>query len=235
MFVCNDNVNKISADVVEQLGQFSVSVLADAISALGSDKNRVLGSRIHGLKAGMKFFGVAVTVKAPEGNLFPIQYALYKGFEGAVLCVDTQQHEGNPYLGEMMSVTAKGFGYRAIVIDGLVRDKAEICAMNYPVFAVGTHPRPKTPVVGGEINVPIMLDGVQVLPGDFVAGDDDGLVVIAPECAEALIGIAQKKFDGDEARLQNILRFFETPEAERDVYTTMGPGFAKSYRELNEK
>lgn len=232
MFIYNENIIKISEETISALNTYTVSVLADAISAVNNSKNKVLCSRIHGVKQGLHFAGIAVTVKAPNGNLFPIQYALYKGFPGAVLCIDTNNHANNPYLGEMMAVTARGFGYQAIVIDGLIRDKAEIIAMNYPVFAVGTHPRPKAPVLGGEINVPIILDGAEVNPGDYIAGDDDGFVIISPEFADAVAAKAAEKFSADEARLANIIKYFELPADERDIYSTMGAGFAKAYKEL---
>lgn len=235
MLVVNENVKLIAQDLVDKLGSFQVSVLADAIGALKDNRNAVLGDKIHGVKAGLKFAGVAVTVKAPDGNLFPIQYALYKGYPGAVLCIDTGKHMENPYLGEMMAFTARGFGYKAIVIDGLIRDKAEIMDMDYPVFALGTHPMPKAPSVGGEINVEINLDGAAVHPGDFIAGDDDGMVVITPACAADILAIAETKAQADAQRLENIKKFFAAPVESRDIYSTMGPGFAKQYKLLEDK
>lgn len=232
MFSYNEYTPTANPELVEQLAQFSTPILADAINLVGSDRNGVLGGRLHSLQAGLKFHGTAITVNATDGNFFAIQYALYKGYPGAVLCIATEGHNKSAYLGEMMACTAQGFGYVAVVIDGLIRDAAELRAMNYPVFAAGTHPRAYSPTPDGEINVKIQLDSVAVFPGDIIIGDDNGIVVIAPELAEAVLSSALKKAAGDDARLNNIRKYFMLPEEERNIYSTMSAKFAESYKKL---
>jgi regulator of RNase E activity RraA len=85
------------------------------------------------------------------------------------------------------------------VIDGAVRDAGAIRAGTLPVFAAGVTHRGPYKDGPGEINVPIAIDGMVVNPGDLVIGDEDGLLCVPFEHAEALLaaalqkGVAEKK------------------------------------------
>ena len=64
-------------------------------------------------------------------------------------------------------------------MDGAVRDLAKIRAMNFPVFARGTNPydsRDRQRVI--DLDIPVELDGIRFCPGDLVAADEDGVVVV---------------------------------------------------------
>jgi regulator of RNase E activity RraA len=105
--------------------------------------------------------------------------------------------DGSPVAawGELFSSAAMARGARGAVVDGVIRDTAKIARLGYPVFARGTRP---TDALGRislvEQDVEVVLAGVSVRPGDLVAVDDDGIVVIprerAPEAAERAIAKA---------------------------------------------
>ncbi len=65
-----------------------------------------------------------------------------------------------------------------MVVDGAIRDAAQVVAMGFPVFCRGVCVTGPTKKLAGKINVPITFGGCTVNPGDIVVGDRDGLVVI---------------------------------------------------------
>ncbi|MGB9718626.1 MAG: RraA family protein, partial [Thermoproteota archaeon] len=89
-----------------------------------------------------------------------------------------------------------------LVIDGGCRDVAEIRRERFPVFCRGVG---RTETVGRlilrpeDVNIPVTVGDVPVEPGDFVMGDDDGVVVIPRELAEAVSERALRQFQEDRA------------------------------------
>ena len=91
-------------------------------------------------------------------------------------------------------------GIRGFVVDGAVRDLAEIRAIPFPVFARGV-----TPVAGGKnfigaLNTPVRCGGVVVAPGDVVVGDEDGIVVIPSAGLGSTLAAARRKLAKDSAQ-----------------------------------
>jgi regulator of RNase E activity RraA len=78
-----------------------------------------------------------------------------------------------------------------MVIWGAIRDSAELRQGSFPVYASGVTHRGPYKNGPGEINVPIVMGGIPVNPGDIVVGDADGLVVVPLEHAEAILASAK--------------------------------------------
>ena len=235
MWINNPSVPSVTPETVQKLAQYPTSVLADAIGKLNDERNNVIGNGLKAVKPGLKVAGLALTVKATNGNSFPVHYAIYNAFPGAVICVDTEQYTQGPYLGDLMIRTAQGLGVAGMLIDGYYRDWAEIAAMDFPLFARGCHPRKPSKAMEGEINTPVYIDGVKVYPGDVIIGDDDGFVIICPECAEQLVGLAEEKNTADVQRAEKIETFFSLPPEARNLQTIMGGDFMKALAAVENK
>ena len=91
------------------------------------------------------------------------------------------------------------------VIDGAVRDVAEIRQREFPLFARDHTHRGPYKDGPGEINVPVSIDGMIVMPGDVIIGDDDGLLAFPPQEAATLIDKALAQQAKEEATIQAIL------------------------------
>jgi regulator of RNase E activity RraA len=109
-------------------------------------------------------------------------------------------------LGGLMVVAALSRGMAGIVCDGAVRDIAELREIGLPVFARGVSPAAS---VGRHLSVgrqlPVRCAGVLVRPGDIIVGDEDGVVVIPQEHAEAVVRFALD-IDAREARMVPLIR-----------------------------
>ena len=84
--------------------------------------------------------------------------------------------------GELLAMEAQRKGLAGMVIDGNLRDTPALrSSLSIPIFSRGCHPNAGTANECGEHQLPIQMAGVSVRPGDLVLGDDDGVVVAAPE------------------------------------------------------
>ncbi len=84
-----------------------------------------------------------------------------------------------------------------VVIDGAVRDIDDIRKMNFPIFARHLTPTAGEPKGFGEINAPIEICGRKIEPGDWIIGDESGVVVVpksaAMEMANRAIDVNEKE------------------------------------------
>jgi len=96
--------------------------------------------------------------------------------------------------GELLSTAARNRGCAGVIVDGAVRDVEKMRAMNFTVFARGTNPydsRNRQRVI--DYDVTIEIDGVKISPGDIIAADRDGMVVVPQAVEQAVIAAAWAK------------------------------------------
>ncbi|MEM9908005.1 MAG: RraA family protein, partial [Cyanobacteria bacterium P01_D01_bin.44] len=91
-------------------------------------------------------------------------------------------------------------GIAGFVVDGVIRDVAEVREYQFPVFARGAMPIPGKKQGPGTLNEPITCGGVRVNPGDIVVADEEGIVVVPVARAENVWKIAKQRADRDEAQ-----------------------------------
>jgi RraA family protein len=146
--------------------------------------------------------GTAVTAKSRRGDNLTFLRALEFCRPGDVLVVDAEGDLHNAVIGGILSFYAAHFGLAGVVIDGAIRDVAEIRQRDFPVYARGVTHRGPYKDGPGEINVPITIGGMVVNPGDIVVGDQDGLLAIPPGDAEELIEKARAVLEAEAKTMQ---------------------------------
>ncbi|MBS1155276.1 MAG: RraA family protein [Proteobacteria bacterium] len=150
--------------------------------------------------------GTAVTVRVSHGDNLAVLRALKEYCRpGDVLVIDGGGDTEQAILGGIMSLYARSIGLAGVVVDGAVRDVAEIRERDFPLFARGHIHRGPYKDGPGEINVPVNIGGMVVMPGDIIMGDDDGLLAFNPAEAETLIEKALAQQAKEEASIQAIL------------------------------
>lgn len=174
----------------------SPTALVDARGRRGA-----VGSAIRHLSGG-NLAGPAVTAACEPASVAAMFRALRDAGEGDVLCV---RGEGEcAYFGELACAEASRRRLAGVVVDGLVRDLPGIRRLAFPVFARGTIAVGGVPSGGGETGEPVELGGQQVRPGDWLVGDEDGLVVIAAEELEATVQAAEGTTAAEAETLRQI-------------------------------
>jgi 4-hydroxy-4-methyl-2-oxoglutarate aldolase len=180
-----------------------VSAFEGVPSAILSDVTGNAGitmdSGIDPVPAEPAMAGTALTVKVVPGDNLIIHKAIAMAEPGDVLVVDGDGYTGTAYLGELMAASCRANGLAGIVVDGAVRDRAELVEMGFPVYARGVHPQGPFKQDPGSINVTVSVGDVTVDPGDIVVGDGDGVAVVPPEDADAVLADAREKMaaEGD--------------------------------------
>jgi RraA family protein len=134
-----------------------------------------------------KLVGVAFTVRTRPGDNLAIHQALELVGPGDVIVVDGGGDESRALVGEIMKTIAEYRGAAGYVIDGAIRDAAELAASDFPMFARAAIHRGPYKSGPGEINVPVAIGGTVISPGDIVVGDDDGVVSFPQSIAESLL------------------------------------------------
>jgi regulator of ribonuclease activity A len=123
-----------------------------------------------------RFCGEVVTVKCHEDNT-PVKWAVEQAGLGRVLVVDGGGSLRRALLGGNLAASAARNGWAGLVIDGCVRDLAELRAARVGIRALAHIPLPTVRQQPGHTGVPVLLQGVWVRPGEWLYADEDGIVV----------------------------------------------------------
>ncbi|MEW6123293.1 MAG: RraA family protein [Pseudomonadota bacterium] len=188
------------------------AVLAKArglpVAAISDGMWRLTGSDtgLRQLHAGDPLCGSALTVRTRAGDNLMLHKAIDMAQPGDVILVDGGGHLQNALIGEIMITQAQKRGVAGIVIDGAVRDLDFIRRSPFPVFARGVTHRGPYKSGPGEINFPIALLGMVVMPGDLVVGDADGIACIPRAEADGVLDAAHRKVKTEQGQLEAIER-----------------------------
>jgi 4-hydroxy-4-methyl-2-oxoglutarate aldolase len=180
-------------EVLKALADAPTAILSDALGRWGN-----MDPTIRPVAAGMQCFGPAFTVRCWPADNLTIHRAVEVAARGDVLVIDGGSGRDTALLGDILVYAAHLRGLAGIVLQGLVRDSAAIAAQGLPVFAAGATARGPVKEPLGAIREPIQCGGVLVRPGDLVSGDDDGVVVIQREQAEAIAERIRQIHDREE-------------------------------------
>lgn len=167
------------ADIRKAFSRVSTPNISDAMHQSGA----LYG--INPIKTGFHMVGKAITVKTLDGDWAkPIQ-AIDKAKEGDVLVVDVNGGK-TAIWGELATWSAKKKGVAGVVVDGAVRDVDDILDIDFPVFSRYVSSAAGEPKGFGEIDAEIGCGGQRVRSGDWIIGDDSGVVVVPREEAQEI-------------------------------------------------
>ncbi len=174
----SEMVEKRSVDemTIELLRQVSTPNISDAMHRKGAM------SGIISICTGLKIVGRAITVQTLPGDWAKPVEAIDRAHAGDIIVIENGRTDIAPW-GELATLSCINNKIEGVVIDGAVRDVDEIRAFNYPIFARAIVPNAGEPKGFGEIGTEIVCGGQIVRNGDYVVGDDSGVVVIPKDRA----------------------------------------------------
>jgi 3-hexulose-6-phosphate synthase/6-phospho-3-hexuloisomerase len=140
---------------------------------------------IKPIKTGFHMVGKALTVKTLDGDWAKPIEAIDKAEKGSVIVIDVNGGK-TAIWGELASWSAKKKELAGVVIDGAVRDIDDILKMDFPVFCRYISPNAGEPKGFGEIGAEIICGNQTVQTGDWIIGDDSGVVVVPQEIAQEI-------------------------------------------------
>lgn len=165
---------------------FATCDLCDAHKADTSGNFRVLPPVFRDFGAVRKFAGPVVTVKCFEDNTLVKAAVDAQGWVDTpagpvaqVLVVDGGASLRKALLGGNLGAAAARNGWAGVVIDGCVRDTAELATQAVGIRALASMPIPTEKRNQGQAGVAVQVQGVWIRPGDWLYADEDGIVVSA--------------------------------------------------------
>jgi 4-hydroxy-4-methyl-2-oxoglutarate aldolase len=169
-----------------------LQALSDLGSAtLGESGARAMRARIQAVWPGARLVAPALPVRCTTGDNLAIHVAITQADEGDALVVDVGDFKELGYWGEVLTTAAEARHLAGLVIDGGVRDVAEIHEHRFPAFSATVALRGTTKTRSGTIGEPVKCGGVTVEAGDWVVGDADGVVVVPAERIADVINAAR--------------------------------------------
>lgn len=167
-------VEKKSPDeeILALLMQVSAPNVSDAMHRKGAM------SGIVSICGNVKMVGRAVTVQTLAGDWAKPVEAIDVARKDEVIVINNDGATHIAPWGELATLSCVKKGIAGVVVDGAVRDVDDIRAMKYPLFAKAVVPNAGEPKGFGEINAEIQCGGQTVRPGDWITGDESGVVVI---------------------------------------------------------
>jgi len=194
-----------------ELKQFSSATLHESAGKTGA-----LPSEIKPVAKHFKVYGYAYPVTCPPGDNLWLHRAIYNAKTGDILVVNVGSGYEFGYWGEIMATAAIEQGIGGLIINGCVRDSDRLAELPFPIFSRGfcIHGTGKNKVAQGLLNSPTQVGNVIVNPGDAIAGDNDGIVVIPKERIAEVLEKAKQR----EEKEQTIIQRLKNGERTIDLY-----------------
>jgi 3-hexulose-6-phosphate synthase / 6-phospho-3-hexuloisomerase len=173
--------------ISRQLTKPGTAALSDALGKCGA-----MNHAIQCVSANPTMAGPAYTVRVHIADILMVGKALSECPRHHVLVIAGHAEENVALWGELTTLAALRKRMAGVVIDGAVRDIASIRRSSLPVFARAVVPGAGGAEYLGEIGVAVECGGQVVRPGDWLVGDDDGVVVIPAEKLQKTLETAQR-------------------------------------------
>lgn len=141
-----------------------------------ADSLQICGIRFRSYGKKKQFYGKIETVKLLDDNVLLVE-ALENADEGSVIIVNNVGFNDCALLGDRLANIALSRNLSGIIINGYVRDSAELAQIDVGIFALGTYPLRSNKEGLGNRNTKLQFGNVEWRPGEFVYADEDGVVL----------------------------------------------------------
>jgi len=192
-----------SLSILESMEPLYSAVVSDVLDSLGYP-NQALPSELRPLTPSKRLLGRAFTAKAQVVHEIPSEpykleiEAVERMRAGDILVAECGEDRTCGFWGELLTTACLYKGIRGVVMDACTRDVWKIKELDFPVFGIGYHPadsKGRMDIV--ELECAVKFGGVTVQTGDYVLGDEDGLVTIPSGIVEEAVKLALEKISGE--------------------------------------
>ena len=193
------NIKRTERDIVKRLGALGVATAHEAYGRFG-----LMKPYLRPVWSGAEASGTAVTVLAQPGDNWMIHVAVEQCQPGDILVVGCTTDNTDGMFGDLLATSLMARGVRGLVIDAGVRDAKSLREMGFPVWSKAISARGTVKATLGAVNVPVVCGGINVVPGDVVVADDDGVVVIGRKDAADVVAKGEKRVADEDGKRQKL-------------------------------
>ena len=193
------NIKRTEPDIVNRLGALGVATAHEAYGRFG-----LMKPYLRPVWSGAEASGTAVTVLAQPGDNWMIHVAVEQCQPGDILVVGCTTDNTDGMFGDLLATSLMARGVRGLVIDAGVRDAKSLREMGFPVWSKAISARGTVKATLGAVNVPVVCGGINVVPGDAVVADDDGVVVIGRKDAADVVAKGEKRVADEDGKRQKL-------------------------------
>jgi 4-hydroxy-4-methyl-2-oxoglutarate aldolase len=192
------NIRRTDTALVKRLGALGVATVHEAYGRFG-----LMKPNLRPVWAGGEAAGTAVTVLVHPGDNWMIHVAVEQCKPGDILVVGCSADNTDGMFGDLLATSLMARGVTGLVIDAGVRDAKSLREIGFPVWSKAISAKGTVKATLGAVNVPVVCAGVNVMPGDAVVADDDGVVVVGRKDAVEVVTKGEKRHaDEDNKRKQ---------------------------------
>lgn len=199
MGVVYRNTPRADAKLIAQLADCGVATISESMGRMG-----LMKPYMRSIYKGAKVVGNVVTVLLHPGDNWMLHVAAEQIQEGDIVVAAVSADCTDGFFGELLATSFQAQGAAGLIIDGGVRDIAQLEEMEFPVWSKSVSAKGTIKASLGSVNIPVLCAGALVSPGDVVAADDDGIVVIPRNILEKTVELSVKREENEVAKREKL-------------------------------